>query len=95
MTLDDVRSPIAVRSPEWFRTATRWTQLTFVEDDPLHFDVDFWLEVMRESQSNALCLSAGGYIAFYPTKVPFHYRSSTWATATSSVRSSKEPGGWA
>lgn len=64
-----------VRSPDWYRSATRWTQLTFVEDDPLHFDPDFWIQTMRETKSNALCLSAGGYIAFYPTKIPFHHRS--------------------
>lgn len=75
MTVDDLRSDAEARSPEWYRTATRWTQLTFVEDDPLHFDADLWLQIMRESKSNALCLSAGGYIAFYPTRIPFHYRS--------------------
>ncbi|MET0694089.1 MAG: hypothetical protein ABWY56_09160, partial [Propionibacteriaceae bacterium] len=75
MTVDDLRSDTETRSPEWYRTATRWTQLTFVEDDPLHFDTDLWLQIMRESKSNALCLSAGGYIAFYPTQIPFHYRS--------------------
>src|SRR5699024_9296846 len=26
-------------------------------------------------RSNALCLSAGGYMAFYPTQIPFHHRS--------------------
>jgi hypothetical protein len=65
----------AFRSDDWYRTASRWTQLTFVEDDPLHFDRDFWLKVMRDSRSKALCLSAGGYMAFYPTQIPFHYRS--------------------
>ncbi|WP_163540962.1 alpha-amylase family protein [Occultella kanbiaonis] len=69
------QNPAAERSLDWFRTATRWTQLTFVEDDPLHFDPDFWISVMRESRSDALCLSAGGYMAFYPTRIPFHYRS--------------------
>lgn len=30
---------------------------------------------MQRSQSNALCLSAGGYMAFYPTAIPHHRRS--------------------
>ena len=63
------------RDPDWFRSATRWTQLTFAEDDPAHFDLDFWVETMRRTRSNALCLSAGGYIAYYPTKIDYHYRS--------------------
>ena len=74
-TQTEDRAEPGVRTIEWYRTATRWTQLTFVEDDPLHFDRDFWLSVMRESRSNALCLSAGGYMAFYPTQIPLHYRS--------------------
>ena len=64
-----------LRGPDWYQTATRWTQLTLVEDDPLNFDVDEWLDVFARTGSNAVCLSAGGYIAFYPTKVPYHYRS--------------------
>jgi hypothetical protein len=50
-------------------------QLTFAEDDPAHFDADFWTSLMRDSRANAICISAGGYIAYYPTQIPFHYRS--------------------
>ncbi|MEV0378452.1 family 10 glycosylhydrolase [Nonomuraea sp. NPDC050643] len=64
-----------MRTSDWPRTATRWTQLTLAEDDPAHLDVDFWTEVMRDSRSNAACISAGGYIAYYPTRIPFHHRS--------------------
>jgi len=77
VTFTDTR-PEAVdglRTPDWFRTATRWTQLTFTDDDPAVLDVDFWVDVMRRSRSNALCLSAGGYMAFYPTRIPYHHRS--------------------
>ncbi|WP_238368550.1 alpha-amylase family protein [Mesobacterium pallidum] len=64
-----------LRQPDWYRTATRWSQLTFVEDDPIRYDPDLWLEIFRSTRSNAVCLSAGGYIAFYPSKVPLHYVS--------------------
>ncbi|GAA4431854.1 family 10 glycosylhydrolase [Georgenia halophila] len=70
--LDDRRG---LRTEEWYRTATRWTQLTLTESDPLHFDPQVWVDIMRENRSNAACLSAGGYMAFYPSQVPFHYRS--------------------
>ncbi|GAB3413808.1 alpha-amylase family protein [Flindersiella endophytica] len=60
---------------DWPQQATRWAQLTLTEDDPPHLDLDFWLGLMRESQANATCISAGGYIAYYPTRIPFHYRS--------------------
>lgn len=71
----DITPPDPVRQPQWVRGATRWIQLTLAEDDPAHFDADFWLGLMRESRANALCLSAGGYVAYYPTRIPFHHRS--------------------
>jgi hypothetical protein len=64
-----------LRTRDWYRTATRWTQLTLAEDDPVKFDPDWWIDLFRRTRSNAACLSAGGYIAYYPSKVPFHYVS--------------------
>ncbi len=53
----------------------RWAQLAFVEDDPGNYDQAFWLDYFRRIHADAACLSAGGCVAFYPTKIPFHYRS--------------------
>jgi hypothetical protein len=64
-----------LRTPDWYKSATRWTQLTLAEDDPVKFDPAFWIDVFKQTQSNATCLSAGGYIAYYPSKVPLHYVS--------------------
>ncbi len=64
-----------LRTKDWFRTATRWTQLTLAEDDPDRFDPKYWIDIFRRTNSNAACLSAGGYIAYYPSKVPLHYVS--------------------
>lgn len=66
---------MTLRTADWFRTATRWTQLTLAEDDPEKFDPKYWIEIFRRTHSNAACLSAGGYIAYYPSKVPLHYVS--------------------
>ncbi len=63
------------RSEDWPLRANRWVQLTFAENDPAHFDGDFWSRLMRDCRANAVCISAGGYIAYYPTRIPFHYRS--------------------
>lgn len=60
------------RSPQ---NATRWMQLTLVEDDPKDFDAALWRQVFIDSQSNATCLSAGGYIAYYPSDIEFHHVS--------------------
>ena len=53
----------------------RWAQLTLVEDDPGKFDPQFWLDYFRRTHSDAVCLSAGGCVAYYPTTVRFHHRS--------------------
>jgi hypothetical protein len=64
-----------LRTPDWYKSATRWTQLTLAEDDPVKYDPAFWVDVFKRTRSNATCLSAGGYIAYYPSKVPLHYVS--------------------
>jgi len=71
-------APMAQGSPEppgWYGRPMRWMQLAFVEDDPGNYDPKFWLDYFKRVHADAACLSAGGCVAFYPTKVPFHYRS--------------------
>ncbi len=62
-------------APSWVDKPMRWAQLTLVEDDPPRLDVGFWLDYFRRTRSDAVCLSAGGCVAYYPTQVPFHHRS--------------------
>ena len=69
------RSDAHMRTADWYKSATRWTQLTLAEDDPIRFDPAFWIDVFKRTKSNATCLSAGGYVAYYPSKVPLHYVS--------------------
>jgi hypothetical protein len=60
---------------EWFDRPMRWAQLVLVENDPGRYDPGFWLDYFRRTHSDAACLSAGGCVAYYPTKIPLHYRS--------------------
>jgi hypothetical protein len=62
-------------APSWVDKPMRWAQLTLVEDDPGKFDLRFWLDYFQRTRSDAVCLSAGGCVAYYPTQVPFHHRS--------------------
>jgi len=66
---------LAPRAPSWINKPMRWAQLTLVEDDPGQFDPQFWLDYFKRTNSDAACLSAGGCVAYYPTKIPFHHRS--------------------
>ncbi|MDF0546292.1 beta-galactosidase trimerization domain-containing protein [Sphingobium sp. H39-3-25] len=50
----------------------RWFQLAFTEDDPGQFSPQFWIDYFKEIHADGACLSAGGGIAFYPTKIPYH-----------------------
>src|SRR3954468_1969339 len=59
----------------WFDRPMRWAQLTLVEDDPGKYDLAFWLDYFKRTHSDAACLSAGGCVAYYPTKIPLHYKS--------------------
>ncbi len=62
-------------SPAWCDRPMRWAQVAFTEDDPGNYDPNFWLAYFRRIHADAACLSAGGIVAFYPTRVPLHYRS--------------------
>lgn len=64
---------------DWQANPMRWFQLAFTEDDPGAFDPDFWMAYFREIGAQGVCLSAGGGIAFYPTKIPFHGLSANMA----------------
>ena len=59
----------------WFARPMRWAQLTLVENDPGRYDLHFWLDYFARTHSDAACLSAGGCVAYYPTRIPLHYRS--------------------
>ena len=59
----------------WFDKPMRWAQLTLVENDPIQYDPDFWLDYFSRTHSDAACLSAGGIVAYYPTGIKFHHRS--------------------
>ncbi len=62
-------------APSWVDKPMRWAQLTLVEDDPGKFDLQFWLDYFARTKSDAVCLSGGGCVAYYPTQIPFHHRS--------------------
>ena len=72
--------PFEAVRPGWFDAPMRWAQLTLVENDPGQFDPQFWLDYFRRIKADAACLSAGGIVAYYPTEVPLHHRSSFLGT---------------
>ncbi len=65
----------------WFDRPMRWAQLTLVENDPGQYRPKFWLDYFRRVHADAACLSAGGCVAYYPTRIPLQYRSA-WMGAS-------------
>lgn len=59
----------------WANNAMRWAQVAFTEEDPPRYDPSFWFDLFKKTHVEAATLSAGGDIAFYPTKVPLHKRA--------------------
>jgi hypothetical protein len=65
----------ALSDADWFDRPMRWAQLTLVENDPGQYDPQFWLDYFKRVHADAATLSAGGVVAYYPTKIPLHHRS--------------------
>lgn len=59
----------------WANNAMRWVQVAFTEENPGTYDPQFWFDFFKRTHMNAVCLSAGGSICFYPSKVPLHNRA--------------------
>jgi len=59
----------------WYRKMRRCGQLNFNERDPESLDIDPWLDYWTSLKLDTLLLSAGGIVAFYPTRIPYHHKS--------------------
>lgn len=57
------------------RSALRWINLCFTEQDPAKFDPEEWLGLIDRCQATGGSFSAGGFVAFYPTRIPLHHRA--------------------
>ena len=74
-TVPSAGSEPGIENGGWYDRPMRWAQLSFVENDPGNYDLAFWLDYFKRIHAEAAILNAGGCVAFYPTEVPFHYRS--------------------
>jgi len=59
----------------WYSTVQRCGAVQFNERDPLKMDISWWIDYWTSLKVEALRLNAGGIMAFYPTKIPYHHRS--------------------
>jgi len=59
----------------WYQRMRRCGQVNFNEQDPQKLDIAQWVDYWSSLKLDALLLNAGGIMAFYPTKIPYHHRS--------------------
>lgn len=56
----------------WYKTVTRWGQVNITEKDPPQYDVGWWRNFWKRTDTKGVIINAGGIVAYYPTKVPLH-----------------------
>jgi len=49
--------------------------LLMVENDPAVIDIEYWIDLYKRTHAQAITLAAGGYVAYYPTRIPYHHKS--------------------
>jgi len=62
-------------SVPWYQRMRRCGQVNFNEQDPQKLNIPGWIDYWASLKLDALLLNAGGIVAFYPTKIPYHHRS--------------------
>ncbi|MBI3683042.1 MAG: Tat pathway signal protein [Acidobacteria bacterium] len=59
----------------WYRRTYRWGQTNITEKDPVRYDIAWWREYWKRTQTQGVIINAGGIVAYYPSKFPLHYRA--------------------
>ncbi len=63
---------IAAGKLPWYRRTTRWGQTNITEQDPARYDVGWWRHYWERTRTQGVIINAGGIVAYYPSRVPFH-----------------------
>jgi hypothetical protein len=77
------RSAMAADKPQntqpesvpWFRRTLRWGQTNITEIDPERYDIGWWRQYWKRTETQGVIVNAGGIVAYYPTKVPLHHQA--------------------
>ncbi len=59
----------------WYRRTLRWGQTNINELDPQRYDVAWWRQHWKRTQTQGVIINAGGIVAYYPSKFPLQYRA--------------------
>src|SRR5450755_639293 len=59
----------------WYKTVTRWGQVNITEKDPPQYDIPWWRNYWKRTDTKGIIVNAGGIVAYYPTKIPLHKKA--------------------
>lgn len=59
----------------WFKRVKRWGQINITMDTAANFDIAWWRKYWKSTHTQGIVLNAGGIYAYYPTKIPYHFRA--------------------
>jgi len=59
----------------WYRTTLRWGQTNITEMDPVRYDIKWWRDYWKRTNTQGIIINAGGIVAYYPSKFPLHYQA--------------------
>jgi hypothetical protein len=50
----------------WYRRTLRWGQTNITEIDPERYDIGWWRQYWKRTQTQGVIVNAGGIVAYYP-----------------------------
>jgi hypothetical protein len=59
----------------WYRKVTRWGQVNITEKDPPQYDIPWWRNYWKRTDTKGIVVNAGGIVAYYPTQIPLHKKA--------------------
>jgi hypothetical protein len=68
------QTPTGGKQP-WYLRTYRWGQTNITEADPVQYDIAWWREYWKRTETQGVIINAGGIVAYYPSKFPLQYRA--------------------
>lgn len=65
----------APSSQPWYRRTVRWGQTNITERDPTRYDIPWWREFWKRTETQGVIINAGGIVAYYPSRFPLQHRA--------------------
>lgn len=65
----------AANDQPWYRRTYRWGQTNINEKDPIRYDIRWWRDYWKRTQTQGVVINAGGIVAYYPSRLPLQHQA--------------------